>query len=179
VDLHLTDAQPSSDERDAVDQLLGPPASSWEGAAHANASDKHLSLGGHDARSRRHMLLPALHAVSDRVGWISPGAINYICRRLTVPPADAYGVASFYALFSTTPRPPNVLHVCDDIACMAAGAEALCKDLERDVGPPGTPLRDGATTWLRSPCLDCATGRRLRYPCQAACRLSRASRARR
>ncbi len=153
MDLHLTDAQPSEDERDAVDQLLGPPASSWEGAPHATASDEHLALGGHDARSRRHLLLPALHAVSDRVGWISPGAINYICRRLTVPPADAYGVASFYALFSTKPRPPNVLHVCDDIACMAAGAEALCECLERDVGPAGTPLRDGTTTWLRSPCL--------------------------
>jgi NADH-quinone oxidoreductase subunit F len=153
LDLHFTDAQPSEDEREAVDRLLGPPTSSWEGASQPSPDDGHVGLGGHAARSRRHLLLPALHAISDRIGWISQGAINYICRRLSVPPADAYGVASFYALFATTPRPPRVLHVCDDIACMAAGSEALCEGLERAFGPPGTPLRDGSTTWLRSPCL--------------------------
>ena len=38
-----------------------------------------------------------------------------------VPPADAYGVATFYDLFSTRPRDPTVVHVCDDIACICAG----------------------------------------------------------
>ena len=32
---------------------------------------------------------------------------NYICQRLDVPPAEAYGVATFYALFSLEPRPPR------------------------------------------------------------------------
>ncbi|MDQ6766769.1 MAG: NAD(P)H-dependent oxidoreductase subunit E [Candidatus Eremiobacteraeota bacterium] len=152
MDVHFTDALPTDTEREAVDQILGKPATSWEGAARSQA-DGHVSLGGREARERRHLLLPVLHAVSDRVGWISEGAINYVCRRLTVPPADAYGVASFYALFSTTPRPPMVLHVCDDIACMTAGAEQLCEELERSVGAPGAPLFDGMSTWLRSPCL--------------------------
>src|SRR5439155_410779 len=62
---------------------------------------------------RHHLLLPALHAAQSRIGWISEGALNYICATLDVPPAEAYGVASFYALFSTTPRPPRVVHVCD------------------------------------------------------------------
>ena len=43
-------------------------------------------------------MLEALHAVNDRVGWISPGALNYIGRRLSVAPADVYSVATFYAL---------------------------------------------------------------------------------
>ena len=47
----------------------------------------------------RHLLLPALHAAQARVGWISEGALNHICERLSVPPAEAYGVASFYACF--------------------------------------------------------------------------------
>ena len=72
---------------------------------------------------------------------------------LDVAPADAYGVATFYALFSTTPRAPRVVHVCDDIACICAGAESLCATLESTFGPPGTPGSDGTTTWLRSPCL--------------------------
>ena len=62
-------------------------------------------------------------------------------------------MATFYALFATTPRPPAVAHVCDDIACRLAGAEELCGALERTLGPTGEPAGDGRATWLRSPCL--------------------------
>src|SRR3972149_6137234 len=58
------------------------------------------SRGGPAARGRRDLLLPALHAVQARVGWISQPALNEICRRLTTPPAEAYGAASLSALFS-------------------------------------------------------------------------------
>jgi len=113
----------------------------------------HAARGGHAARERRHLLLPALHAVQARVGWISEPALGYICRRLAVPPAEAYGVASFYALFSMAPRPPIVAHVCDDIACLARGAGGVAAELERSLGPAGQPAADAGSTWLRSPCL--------------------------
>jgi NADH-quinone oxidoreductase subunit F len=115
--------------------------------------ESQVAHGGHAARSRRDLLLPVLHAVQDRVGWISQPALNYVCKRLTIPPAEAYGVATFYALYSTKPRPPIVAHVCDDIACRLAGAEELCGDLERTFGEAGVPSGDGRSTWLRSPCL--------------------------
>src|SRR4029079_12196088 len=86
-------------------------------------------------------------------GCISTPALNYICKRLAVAPAEAYGVATFYALFATTPRPPVVAHVCDDLACALAGAGELCADLERTIGPEGGGGVDGERTWLRSPCL--------------------------
>ena len=95
----------------------------------------------------------ALHAVQDRVGWVSPGGLEHVCRRLTVPPAEAWGVVTFYHLFATEPRPPRVAHVCDDIACRLRGAERLCAQLERTFGPPGTATEDGRATWLRSPCI--------------------------
>ena len=88
-----------------------------------------------------------------RIGFISQPALAYICRRLTIPPAEAYGVATFYALFATAPRPPIVAHVCDDIACRLAGAEELGAGIERTLGPEGQPALDGRATWLRSPCL--------------------------
>jgi NADH-quinone oxidoreductase subunit F len=81
--------------------------------------------GGHDARQQRHLLLPALAAVQSELGWVSPGALNEICRRLLVPPAEAYGVATFYALISTEERPPLVAHVCDDIACRQSGGNEI------------------------------------------------------
>jgi NADH-quinone oxidoreductase subunit F len=154
VDLHLIPgAEPSAEERDAVDRLLGPPASGWEGGERRPESEGHSSGGGHAARERRHLLLPTLWALQSRAGWISPGAVNYVCLRLSVPPAEAYGVATFYTMLSTVKRPPLVAHVCDDIACRLAGAEAICADLTERLGPPGAPLRGGKAAWHSSPCL--------------------------
>ncbi len=85
--------------------------------------------GGHRARSLRHLLLPALAAVQSDIGWISPGAIDEISRRLAVPPAEVYSVATFYALLSVEPRPARVAHVCDDSACRATGGESVLAEL--------------------------------------------------
>jgi NADH-quinone oxidoreductase subunit F len=146
VDLHFGDSKPTDDERAAVDALLGPPESSWEGADRSD-QDLRWARGGRAARDRRELLLPGLHAINDRVGWISPGALDYLCRRLTVPPAEAYGVATFYAMFSLRPRPATVLHVCTDLACQAAGAEQVCAQVESRLGPgSGVHVE-------RSPCL--------------------------
>ncbi|MDQ2964325.1 MAG: NAD(P)H-dependent oxidoreductase subunit E [Chloroflexota bacterium] len=153
MDLHVIGPLASPAERAAVDAVLGPAESGWAGGARNPAVEGHAARGGHEARSRRDLLIPVLHAVQSRIGWISQPALNYVCRRLTVPPAEAWGVATFYALFATTARPPVVAHVCDDIACRLHGADALCADLERTLGPAGEPSRDGRVTWLRSPCL--------------------------
>jgi NADH-quinone oxidoreductase subunit F len=155
VDLQLGAATPATDaERAAVASVLGPAGSNWDGGKRT-AADAHAAYGGHAARARRHLLLPVLHAVQDQVGWISPGALDHICVRLTVPPAEAYGVASFYALFRTTPAPPAVVHVCDDLACRVNGAEQLCAEVERHFGPEGSESGANGTgaTWQRSPCL--------------------------
>ncbi|HSS36885.1 MAG TPA: NAD(P)H-dependent oxidoreductase subunit E, partial [Patescibacteria group bacterium] len=157
MDLHVVAPLASPVEREAVDAVLspriGPPRSGWQGGVRDMAVDGHIAHGGHEARSHRDLLLPALHGVQSRIGFISQPALAYICRRLTVPPAEAYGVATFYALFATSPRPPVVAHVCDDIACRLSGAEELCEALERSLGRPGAPVLDGGATWLRSPCL--------------------------
>ncbi|MBE4768874.1 NADH-ubiquinone oxidoreductase-F iron-sulfur binding region domain-containing protein [Streptomyces caniscabiei] len=149
MDLHFGDSKPTDEEKAAVDALLGPPESSWEGAARdeMRAADLRWARGGREARERRDLLLPGLHALNDRIGWISDGALDYLCRRLTVPPAEAYGVATFYAMFSVEPRPATVLHVCTDLACAAAGAADLCGGVEARLG-----LGSGVSV-QRGPCL--------------------------
>jgi NADH-quinone oxidoreductase subunit F len=146
VDLRFGDSKPTDEERAAVDALLGPPESSWEGADRSDA-DLRWARGGRAARDRRDLLLPGLHALNDRVGWISEGGLDYLCRRLTVPPSEAYGVATFYAMFSVRPRPATVLHVCTDLACAAAGAPKLCEAVETRLGP------ESGVKVERSPCL--------------------------
>jgi len=161
MDLHLRHAAPTDQERAAVDALLGPPQSSWDGGDRGDLRDAHVAHGGRETRERRHLLLPALQALQSRVGWISETGLDYVCTRLGVPPADAWGVATFYALLSTTPRAPRVLHVCDDVACRCKGAADLIEELEQRVGPAHTHGPHGdhvevdpdAGVWMRSPCL--------------------------
>ncbi|MFL5439828.1 MAG: NAD(P)H-dependent oxidoreductase subunit E [Myxococcales bacterium] len=130
MDLRLLTAQPTDDERDAIDGVVG------------------------DADGRRDLLLPAFQAAQTRAGFVSEGALAHICERLRIPPAEAYGVASFYALLALEPRPRRVLHVCDDIACRCAGATELCAEIEATVGPPGAATqRPEDAIWLRSACL--------------------------
>ena len=135
-------AEPSADERAAVDELLGAPEGAWDGGLERSAFDHRVARGGDEARDDRHLLLPALHALQGAVGWISPGGMNYACERLSVPPAEAYGVATFYAMFSVEQRPPTVVHVCDDLACRRAGA-----------GEVVDRLTAGGSTVVPSPCL--------------------------
>ncbi|MGH3317091.1 MAG: NAD(P)H-dependent oxidoreductase subunit E [Nocardioidaceae bacterium] len=147
MDLHFSGAEPSEHERAAVDRALGPPESGWTGGQRSTA-ELQSSSGGHAARGQRDLLLETLHAVNDRVGWISPAALDYIARRLTVPPAEVYGVATFYAMFSVHPTRQRVVHVCTDLACQANGSDAVCAAVEDRLGPAGH-----ASGWIRSPCL--------------------------
>ena len=119
MDIRIHGPEADAAERDAVNSVLG---------------DRE--------RPPRDLLLPALHAVQDRFGWLQPGALNYICRRMDLPPAEVFGIATFYHLFSISPAPIEVVHVCDDIACRIKGAEAVCADLEKK-----------GVAWKRSPCL--------------------------
>src|SRR5262249_33080117 len=151
----LSAAAPATEEEGAaVASVLGRAEGGWDGGQRT-AADGHAAFGGHVARARRHLLLPVLHAVQERIGWISPGALDHICARLTVPPAEAYGVASFYALVRTSPSPAAVVHGCDDLACRVHGAEQLAAQMERRFGAEGTSAEaNGAgVTWQRSPCL--------------------------
>ena len=154
MDLKLVPhAEPTPAERAALDHALGPATSGWEGGAREIGVQGNTASGGHEARARRHLLLPALWALQEHIGWISPGGLNEICRRLTVPPADAYGVATFYALFALEPRPARVVHVCEDVACRCHGSDELIAQLEERFGPEGELSDDGSATWYRSPCL--------------------------
>ena len=151
MDLRLLLAAPTEDERAAVDRFLDGTTASQNGHTPAVDVQGRSMHGGHEVRDRRHLLLPVLEHVQARIGWISEGALGYLCERLTVPPADAYGVATFYGLLSMNPRPARVLHVCDDVVCRCKGAEDLIAALEERIGPEDVDC--GGCAWLRSPCL--------------------------
>lgn len=70
-------------------------------------------------------LLPILHEVQARLGWIPAGAIAPIARALVLTRADVHGVVSFYHDFRTSPPPTHVLKLCRAEACQSMGGRAL------------------------------------------------------
>jgi NADH-quinone oxidoreductase subunit F len=120
MELRLGADRATDAERAAVDAIVAPA-----GPVVAATGERFTRGGPHRAHERRHLLLPALQALQQEAGWISPGAINHVAEVLGVPPAEAYGVATFYDLFATEPQPETVVRVCDDIACRLRGTTAI------------------------------------------------------
>ena len=111
---HAIEAEATTAECVAVDAVLGRSSSSWDGGQRS-VRDLRVSFGRDSDGVGRDLLLPALHALQSRIGWISRGGLGYVCQRLSIAPADAYGVASFYGM-SRSSRVNPVLSMCAPIS---------------------------------------------------------------
>lgn len=70
-------------------------------------------------------LLPLLHAIQDRIGYVPDEAVPVIAAALNLSRAEVHGVITFYHLFRTEAPGKQVLYLCRAEACQAMGARAL------------------------------------------------------
>lgn len=106
------------------------------------------------AEGRQRALISSLQAVQDRIHWLPPEALERIAADLRVPLAQVYGVATFYASFSLSPRGRHVCTVCLGTACHVRGGAAVLEEFERRLGiAAGRTTPDGAFTLERVNCL--------------------------
>jgi formate dehydrogenase subunit gamma len=70
-------------------------------------------------------LLPILHDVQKKFGYVSESAMRDIARALNLARAEVYGVVSFYHDFQQQPDARPVIKLCRSEACKARGVEAL------------------------------------------------------
>jgi formate dehydrogenase subunit gamma len=77
------------------------------------------------SRSLRGPLLPILHTVVERFGYVSDDDIPVIADVLNLSRADVHGVVSFYHDFRRTPAPSHTVTLCRAEACQSVGAGAL------------------------------------------------------
>jgi NADH-quinone oxidoreductase subunit E len=108
---------------------------------------------------RRSALIPMLHAVQAEVGYLSPGAIDWVATYLGLSAADVLSVASFYDMFNLEPVGRHMIYVCHNLTCSLLGAEGLIRHLEERLGVRmGETTRDGLITLKRMECLaSCGT----------------------
>ena len=153
MDLHFHSAVANKEEKDAIDDCLKELQLGWTIKPNDNKEVIKNKLSKQSPDNNRHLLLPIFHAINLRTGWISHGALNYACQLLKVAPAEAFGVVDFYHFFSTKPRAPVMIRVCDDLACVLKGAKDLCRNLEDVLGTTNSFSRQNKMTWSKSSCL--------------------------
>ena len=83
----------------------------------------------------RSAAIPALHIVQREHGWCSPTAIEQAACVMRLTPGYLTAVATFYDMFSTTPKGRHDVYVCTNISCSMLGADAI---FERMLSAAGT-----------------------------------------
>lgn len=79
-------------------------------------------------------LLPALHKVQHRYGYIPKDAIAVVARQLRLGEAHVYGAVTFYTELRTIPPPATRIDWCSGPACRLKGGERLRAVLEAELG---------------------------------------------
>lgn len=83
---------------------------------------------------RQDMLLPALHAIQDKIGFIPPDTVTAIAAAFNLSRAEVHGVITFYHYFRTTTPARHVIQICRAEACQSMGSDALLAHAEAALG---------------------------------------------
>lgn len=70
-------------------------------------------------------LMPILHAVQERYGFVPEAAVPLLASRLNLSRAEVHGVIGFYHDFRSQSPGRHVIQVCRAEACQAMGSAAL------------------------------------------------------
>ncbi len=76
----------------------------------------------------------ALREAQEVVGYLPIPLINYIADRMNISRSDAFGVASFYALFSLKPKGRHLIRVCLGTACYVKGIKDVLTRIHQEYG---------------------------------------------
>jgi len=79
-------------------------------------------------------LLPALHKVQHRYGYVPKEAMGVVARQLRLGEAHVYGAVTFYSEFRQIPPPETRIDWCSGPACRLKGGENVRLALESTLG---------------------------------------------
>ena len=79
-------------------------------------------------------LIPVLQSVQTKYKYLPEYVCEHIAQRMNIPLSHIYGVATFYAQFSTEPKGKHIVQVCNGTACHVRGAADLINRIKSDFG---------------------------------------------
>lgn len=88
---------------------------------------------------KKSQIIAALRECQEINGYLSEELIIHASRFLRFPLSDVFGVASFYSLFSLTPKGKNTIRLCMGTACYVKGIKEINDRIvnEYKIGPSG------------------------------------------
>ena len=103
----------------------------------------------------RALLLPALHLAQKHWGgWLPEEAILAVAAELGLPPAEVYGVVTFYDLYHERPVGRHRIRVCTNVPCMIRGSGELMAALRETLGVEENEVTpDGRCSYVHFECL--------------------------
>lgn len=123
-----------------------------------------ISQGDIDAIIARHggdasAAIPILQAIQERYRYLPREALERVCERTEITPAQLTGVSTFYSQFRHQPMGKHLVQVCHGTACHVAGAERVTGALRRHlcIEEADDTSSDETFTLERVACLGCCT----------------------
>jgi len=105
-------------------------------------------------------LLPILHALQERFGYVDDSAVPLLADALNLSRAEVHGVITFYHDFKRHPGGRHVVKLCRAEACQSVGCQSLEAHAKKSLGIDYHQMTtDGSVQLEQVFCLgNCATG---------------------
>ncbi|MDH4163907.1 MAG: NADH-quinone oxidoreductase subunit NuoE [Nitrospirota bacterium] len=86
-------------------------------------------------------LISVLHEIQSRYNYLPEDVLMYLAKKTGVPITRLYSIATFYHLFSLTPKGKHQIQVCLGTACHVKGSQRILDELKRKLD-----VEEGETT---------------------------------
>ena len=109
-----------------------------------------------ELREDKGCLMPIMQKAQEIYGFLPEAAQRVVARELGKSLSEIYGIATFYSMFSLTPKGRNHINVCLGTACYVKGGNRIYELLQSKLGIQGgecTP--DGRFSLDACRCLGC------------------------
>lgn len=92
-------------------------------------------------------LINILREAQEMFGYLPSEAQLFIARKLGIPAAKVYGVATFYSYFTMEPRGRHIISICLGTACFVKGSDKIVEEFRKQLNiKDGTSSEDGMYT---------------------------------
>ncbi len=109
-------------------------------------------------RGERGALITVLQKAQEIFGYLPEAVMEAVGDQLGIPTAEVFGVATFYAQFSFTPRGRHSLLSCQGTACHVRGGDKVLKEVLKELKiDAGDTTEDGRFTVESVYCIGCCS----------------------
>ena len=107
-----------------------------------------------EIKKDRENLIPILHKITQRFGYISSQALYEVSEQTAIPLSEVFSVATFYRMLPTEERGRHVILFCESLPCHVVGGREVLQALKTELQlEPGQTSPDQKWTLLTTSCL--------------------------